>query len=107
MRRLRAGFVTQLPGRLGSPSDPTTGVCHRMAGRGPDEGGRKPAGSGQRKCAPPAPEARSRGAKSPRWSAGRRAPFAKGRHAAPPPLALRATAGLDPPKRASAEAERR
>jgi hypothetical protein len=49
-----------------------------MAGRGKDERGRKPAGSGGRRGRRPTPEARPRGAKSPRWSAARRAGPAHG-----------------------------
>jgi hypothetical protein len=37
-----------------------------MAGRGPDERGRKPAGSGRAEAPRPGPEVRSRGAKSPK-----------------------------------------
>src|SRR5476649_591560 len=50
-----------------------------MAGRGPDERGRKPAGSGRSNEPRPGPEARSRGAKSPQRSVERRAPSVIGR----------------------------
>jgi hypothetical protein len=79
MRRLRAGFANPRPGRPGSPSAPTTGSCLQWLDVGPDEGGRKPAGSGGSESLCPSPEARPRGAKSPRWSAERRRALRKRR----------------------------
>jgi hypothetical protein len=74
MWRLRAGgrrFLTH-SGGLGSPSGPTTGVCHSCWLDVALVNGGKPSGSadcgGLRRC----PEERSRGQKSPRWSVERR-----------------------------------
>ena len=58
---------------------PLRGAALRWAGRGPDEGRRKPPGS-RRANAPVRPrKLRSRGPKSPRWSAERRASGSSGR----------------------------
>jgi len=49
------------------------GTALRWAGRGADEGGRKPAGSGWAKSRPgPRPEVTAPGTEKPRWSAERR-----------------------------------
>ena len=60
------------PGGFGSPPDPTTGVCHGLAGRGAGEGEEIRRMRGQKIAHGLPPEARSRNRKSPRWSAGRR-----------------------------------
>jgi hypothetical protein len=72
VRRPRMRFARASPGGLGPPSAPTTRGRPSRAGRGPDERGRKPAGSGRAKAPCPAPEARPRSPKSPRRSAERR-----------------------------------
>lgn len=46
MRRPRARLVTSLSGSLGQPSTGTRPGCPSRAGRGADEGRRKPSGSG-------------------------------------------------------------
>jgi hypothetical protein len=72
MRRLRPCLASTAPGRLGQPSGPTTRVCLQWL-----DAGRMNGGGSRRDQEPyglrPDPEARSRGAKSPRWSAERRA----------------------------------
>ena len=72
MRRPRAGFASLPPGGPGQPSAPTTRGRLHWAGRGADEGGRKPAGSGARLGPRPRPEATAPGTEKPRWSAERR-----------------------------------
>ena len=73
-RRLRFCLASRAPGRPGSPSGPTTGVCPSRAGRGPDERGRKPAGSGRAKLPVRPRKLRSRGGRSRRGEAPKGAP---------------------------------
>ena len=70
MRRLRVCFANTMPGRLGSPSGPTTWLCRQRL----DED-RMKAGKSRRiraRRARPDPEVRSSRPKSPQWSAARR-----------------------------------
>jgi hypothetical protein len=72
VRRLRPCFASTGPGGCGSPSVPTTGRCPKgLDGAG--RTGRKPRDRAGEESAVRVPEARSRGPKSPRWSAGWRA----------------------------------
>jgi len=73
VRRLRAEVRNLAPGTPRVTVRPYYEGPPSMAGRGPDERGRKPAGSGRSNELRPGPEVRSRGAKSPQWSAARRA----------------------------------
>jgi hypothetical protein len=57
-------------GGLGSPSDPTTGVCHSCWLDVALVNGGKPSGSAECGALRLCPEERSRGQKSPRWRAG-------------------------------------
>src|ERR1019366_8697863 len=72
VRRLLLRLVTAAPGGLGSPSVPTRGDRPSVAGRGADEGGRKPAGSGRGNPSRPRPEVTAPGTEKPPWSAERR-----------------------------------
>jgi hypothetical protein len=60
------------PGGLGSPPGPTTGVCHRLAGRGAGEGEEIRRMRGLKFARDLYPEARSQNLKPPGRSAGRR-----------------------------------
>src|SRR5664279_2045160 len=85
MRRLRAGLVTPLPGGLGSRSG---GI--RTAPRGA-----RWTGTGFTSLVPGSAD---RGTEKPRWSAARRAPFAKGAHAARRELTKDAPRGAPSPR---------
>src|SRR5579862_9072940 len=77
MRRLRAGLVTPPPGRLGQPSDLTKKVCLQWLDRSRMNRGGSPGDQVGHRALLRTLKARSRGEKSPRWSAERRARFAK------------------------------
>src|ERR1035437_1625180 len=85
----RAGGDAAPAGRLRQPASGGAPAAVRphyvgppeLAGRGADEGGRKPAGSGARLGPRPRPEATAPGTEKPRWSAERRAPVATGARA--------------------------
>ena len=66
------GFRKPSPGTPRVTVRPTTGAAF-SGWTGPDEGRRKPPGSREGHPSGPAPEARSRGCKRHKWSAGRRA----------------------------------
>ena len=83
------GNAVVSPNYVGLPS---------MAGRGKDERGRKPTGSGGRRGRRPTPEARSRGHKTPPWSAGRRLAPRTGARAARRRLKTTAPFGAPPPR---------
>jgi hypothetical protein len=92
----RRCFANAGPGRLGSPSAPTTWGRPLWAGRGPDEGGRKPAGSGNANV-PPAPEVTVPRCEIPRWSVEWCAPDVSGARAARRGL-IRAPLGAPSPR---------
>src|SRR5665811_722067 len=66
------GARNPAPGRPRAAVRPYYEGLPSWAGRGADEGGRKPAGSGARLGPRPRPEATAPGTEKPRWSAERR-----------------------------------
>src|ERR1035437_5768731 len=72
VRRLRAGLVTPLPGGLGSPSVPIMGDCLEWLDAARTKGGESCPDRGGRSPPVRARKLRTRGQKSPRWSAAGR-----------------------------------
>jgi hypothetical protein len=71
-RRLRMGLASSSPGGHGSLSAPTTWGCLRWLDEGRMKAGESRPDRGGPEAPCPSPEERSRGQKSPRWSAERR-----------------------------------
>src|SRR5664279_2149046 len=85
MRRLRAGLVTPAPGRPRAAVRPYYEGPPSLAGRGADEGGRKPAGSGPGSGPVRARKLWPRGQKSPANKPGLRKLVRVERREAPAP----------------------